>query len=277
MQPESSRGTVAAYGAWSPKEGIVRRTLVPLAAVGLLTVLLWPATGGAAAPGSRRAATAGQDPDAFGRQLYQQSCASCHGPDPAGPSNYATVPSLKDVGGAAAVDWALRSGRMPWRSTTGPAVRGTPAFDLSETRALSIYVGDRVGDRDIPTVDPSQGDLKRGRDLYAQACAACHGMNGAGSSVGGTDVAPSLQGVDALTVGEAMKIGPRTMPVFRGGEYDAAGVNSIAAYTDTLDKNVDNPGGLPIGGKGPVPEGFVAWLIGLGVLVLFARMIGGRN
>jgi len=256
----------------------VRRTLVPLAAVGLLTVLLLPATGGAAAPGSRRAnAATGQDPDAYGHELYLQSCASCHGVNPAGPSNYGTVPSLKDVGGAAAVDWALRSGRMPWRSTKGPVTRGRPAFDQSQIRALSLYVGDQVGDRDLPTVDPSQGNLKQGRDLYSQACAACHGMNGAGSAVGGHDVAPSLQGIDALSVGEAMKIGPGNMPVFQGDGYDAAGVNSIAAYTDTLDKNVDNPGGLPIGGKGPVPEGFVAWLIGLGVLVLFARALGGRN
>jgi ubiquinol-cytochrome c reductase cytochrome c subunit len=102
-------------------------------------------------------------------------------------------------------------------------------------------------------------------------------MNGAGAAVGGHDVAPSLQGIDALSVAEAMKVGPGNMPVFRGGLYDAAGVNSIAAYTDTLEGNTDNPGGLPIGGKGPVPEGFVAWLIGLGALVLFAKVVGGRN
>jgi ubiquinol-cytochrome c reductase cytochrome c subunit len=247
---------------------------VPLTAIGLLTLLFLPATGHGA---SSARSGGGQDAEALGRRLYQQSCASCHGPNPGGPSNYKTVPSLKDVGGAAAVDWALRSGRMPWRSTTGPAVRGKPVFDQSETRALSLYVGDAVGDRDIPTVDPSQGDVRRGRDLYSQSCAACHGMNGAGAAVGGQDVAPSLQGVDALTVGEAMKIGPGNMPVFSGSENDAAAVNSIAAYTDTLDKNLDNPGGFPIGGKGPVPEGFVAWLIGLGLLVLFAKVVGGRS
>jgi ubiquinol-cytochrome c reductase cytochrome c subunit len=74
-----------------------------------------------------------------------------------------------------------------------------------------------------------------------------------------------------------MKIGPGNMPVFGGSEFDAEAVNSIAAYTDTLDQNVDNPGGFPIGGKGPVPEGFVAWLLGLGLLVLFAKAVGGRQ
>jgi ubiquinol-cytochrome c reductase cytochrome c subunit len=247
---------------------------VPLTAIGLLTLVFLPATGHGAS-GVRPSAS--QDTQALGRQLYQQSCASCHGPNPGGPSNYPTVPSLKDVGGAAAVDWALRSGRMPWKSTTGPAVRGKPVFNESETLALALYVGDAVGDRDIPTVDPSQGDVEKGRDLYAQSCAACHGMNGAGAAVGGQDVAPSLQGVDALSVGEAMKIGPGLMPVFGGGDFDAHAVNSIAAYVETLDQNKDNPGGFPIGGKGPVPEGFVAWLLGLGLLVLFARVVGGRN
>jgi quinol---cytochrome-c reductase cytochrome c subunit len=252
----------------------LRRTLVPLTAIGLLTLLFLPATGHGA--GGARAGGS-QDTASLGRELYLQSCASCHGPDPAGPSNYPTVPSLKEVGGAAAVDWALRSGRMPWRSTVGPAVRGEPVFDHSETLALSLYIGDAVGDRDIPTVDPSQGNVKQGRDLYSQSCAACHGMNGAGAAVGGQDVAPSLQGVDALTVAEAMKIGPGNMPVFGGGDFDAAAVNSIAAYVETLDENTDNPGGFPIGGKGPVPEGFVAWLIGLGLLVLFAKVIGGKH
>ena len=38
-----------------------------------------------------------------------------------------------------------------------------------------------------------------------------------------------------------------------------------------------NEGGAPIGGKGPVPEGFVAWVIGLGLLVVASRWIAGRG
>jgi ubiquinol-cytochrome c reductase cytochrome c subunit len=258
----------------------VRRTLVLLGGIGLLALLLTPATGSASSPGrpARMHGQTSQETTAFGRSLYQQGCQSCHGPDPAGPSNYSTVPSLRDAGGAAAVDWVLRTGRMPWRSTVGPAVeRGKPKYDPSEIRALSLYVGEAVGDRDIPSVDPAQGDVRRGRDLYSQACAACHGMNGAGAALGGANIAPSLRDVSALDVAETMKIGPGVMPVFQGGEYNAEGVNSIAAYVEDLKTGADDVGGAPIGGKGPVPEGFVAWVIGLGSLVLVAWWIGEKS
>ena len=257
----------------------MRRTLVLLGGIGLLALLLAPATGSASAPRAARVrAQTAQDTLEFGRDLYQQGCVSCHGRDPNGPSNYATVPSLKDVGGAAAVDWVLRTGRMPWRSTVGPAIeRGKPKYNQSEIRALSLYVGEAVGDSDLPGVDPGQGDVIRGRSLYAQACSACHGMNGAGAALGGANIAPALQGVSSQDVAEAMKIGPGVMPVFEGGDYDAAGVNSIAAYVDSLKTGKDDVGGAPIGGKGPVPEGFVAWVVGLGVLVLIAKRIGGKQ
>jgi hypothetical protein len=36
-------------------------------------------------------------------------------------------------------------------------------------------------------------------------------------------------------------------------------------------------GGFPIGGRGPVAEGFVGWVIGLGLMVFAARLIGTRT
>jgi ubiquinol-cytochrome c reductase cytochrome c subunit len=258
----------------------VRRTAILLGGVALLALLLTPAAGTATQqqPGTSAALLA------RGRELYQQSCASCHGPDPAGQSVYATVPSLKDVGGAAAVDWALRTGRMPWKDTTGPAIAGRPRFGEDDIRALNVYVGRAVGDAQLPNVDAAQGDVVRGRALYGQACAACHGMNGAGAALGGQNIAPSLQDVSPLDVAEAIKIGPGEMPV--GGalpDYDfnnaesTQQVNDIAAYVESLKTRPYNRGGAPIGGKGPVPEGFVAWVIGLGGLILAARWIGGRD
>jgi ubiquinol-cytochrome c reductase cytochrome c subunit len=258
----------------------VRRTAILLGGVALLALLLAPAAGTATQqqPGTSPALLA------RGRELYQQSCASCHGPDPAGQSVYATVPSLKDVGGAAAVDWALRTGRMPWKDTTGPAIKGLPRFGEDDIRALNVYIGRTVGDAQLPNVDVAQGDVVRGRELYGQACAACHGMNGAGAALGGQNIAPSLQDVSPLDVAEAIKIGPGEMPV--GGalpDYDfnsaesTQQVNDIAAYVESLQTRPYNRGGAPIGGKGPVPEGFVAWVIGLGTLILAARWIGGRD
>jgi ubiquinol-cytochrome c reductase cytochrome c subunit len=264
----------------------VRRTAILLGGIALLALLLSPTTG-TATSGVAAQQQPGDSPALFarGRELYQQACASCHGPDPAGRSAYATVPSLQDVGGAAAVDWALRTGRMPWKDTTGPAIeRGRPRFSEEDMRALTVYIGRSVGDVQLPEVDVGRGDVIRGRALYGQACAACHGMNGAGAALGGENIAPSLQDVSPLDVAEAIRIGPGQMPV-GGGLTDytpndaesTQNVNDIAAYVESLKTRPYNRGGAPIGGKGPVPEGFVAWVIGLGVLVLAARLIGGRS
>jgi ubiquinol-cytochrome c reductase cytochrome c subunit len=269
----------------------VRRTAILLGGVAVLALLLTPATGTATTRGVARAAAAQQQPgnieaaEARGRELYQNACASCHGPDPAGPSYYPRVPSLKDVGGAAAVDWAVRTGRMPWKDNKGPAIeRGEPRFNDQDTRALVVYIGKAVGDAQIPDVDPARGNLQRGRELYGQACAACHGMNGAGAALGGENIAVSLQDVEPIDVAEAIKIGPGQMPVGGGlpdYEFGTAqsrqDVDDIARYVESLRTTPYNRGGAPIGGKGPVPEGFVAWVIGLGILVLAARWIAGRG
>src|SRR6266542_2853391 len=226
------------------QEPPVRRTMILFAGIAVLALLLVPATSGASGgAGVRAQATSSSgDLQAQGRGIYLQSCAACHGPDPNGPSEYSSVPSLKDVGGAAAVDWAVRTGRMPFQSTTGPAIaRGKSHFTEQEVHALSAYVGQAVGDTLVPEVNAGKGDVARGQRLYGQACAACHGMSGAGSALGGENIAPTMLGVSALN-------------------------------EERL-----NRGGVPIGGKGPVPEGFVAWVIGLGLLVLVVRWLGTRT
>jgi ubiquinol-cytochrome c reductase cytochrome c subunit len=265
----------------------VRRTMILFAGIAVLALLLVPATSGASGSAGVRPQTAGTGGAdvAEGRQLYALSCASCHGPNPNGPSEYSTVPSLRDVGGAAAVDWAVRTGRMPYSSTKGPAIaRGKPKFNEQQTRALAAYVGQAVGDALIPEVDASKGDVAAGQRLYAQACAACHGMSGAGSALGGENIAPTMLGVSQLDVAEAIKIGPGQMPPGGGipnytptDSQSIQDVNDIAAYVRALNTDNLNRGGAPIGGKGPVPEGFVAWVIGLGLLILVVRWLGARH
>jgi mono/diheme cytochrome c family protein len=65
----------------------VRRTRILLAGVAVLAlVLVLPATSGAGA--GVRAQTGGglTALEQQGRDIYLQSCAACHGPDPNGPS-----------------------------------------------------------------------------------------------------------------------------------------------------------------------------------------------
>jgi ubiquinol-cytochrome c reductase cytochrome c subunit len=52
-------------------------------------------------------------------------------------------------------------------------------------------------------------------------------------------------------------------------------ISDIASYVQYLHHPNDR-GGLALGHLGPIPEGFVAWVVGLGLLLLAARLIGTR-
>jgi ubiquinol-cytochrome c reductase cytochrome c subunit len=272
----------------------LRRLAIILGGLAALALLLAPATGQAAGParqsaqqattttapaGTVTSTTARQlsDLERRGRELYLTQCAACHGTDLNGVAE--NGPSLHNRGGAAAVDFVLRTGRMPLASPSARMKRGPSRFTAEEISALAAYIGNQVGDAEIPdpqvSADPEV--LQQGRVLYTENCSACHGVNGAGAAIGGGFDAPPLWPVAAIDVAEAMKIGPGRMPVFGGGLYPPEDVNAIASYVLTLGEGEADRGGEPIGGRGPVAEGFVAWVIGLGLLVFAARLIGTRT
>ncbi|MER3418888.1 MAG: hypothetical protein C4343_07335, partial [Chloroflexota bacterium] len=205
---------------------------------------------------------------------YTASCAACHGPVGEGTAN---GPSLRGVG-AASVDFMLRTGRMPLPAPGVPMTRGRPAFREDEIQALVAYVTAFGGDGPaIPDVQVSRGDVARGRELFITNCAACHGAGASGDSVGGGFVAPPLLGVDPTILGEAIRTGPGVMPVFNPGQLSPRDVDSIAAYLAYLRSREASPGGFPLAGVGPVAEGYVAWLVGAGLLVLAARWTERRR
>ena len=45
-------------------------------------------------------------------------------------------------------------------------------------------------------------------------------------------------------------------------------------YVNVLQTNVLNAGGLPLRGLGAVAEGLVAWVLGMGVLIVIIRLVG---
>jgi hypothetical protein len=63
------------------------------------------------------------------------------------------------------------------------------------------------------------------------------------------------------------------MPRFDWNEQQ---LGEVAAYVGYLG-HAPSPGGQPLGGYGPVPEGFVAVVIGLGLLVVVCRWIAGTG
>jgi ubiquinol-cytochrome c reductase cytochrome c subunit len=175
------------------------------------------------------------------------------------------------MAGAAGADFYLRTGRMPLGAPGQPPQRGEPHFDDAEIAALVEYVASLGTGPDIPQVTEG-GDLHRGFELYTANCAACHGASGSGNAVGGGAAAANLHQANALDVAEAMVVGPGVMPRF---EFDQRDQDAIVAYVLFL-QSAPTPGGVPLGGFGPVSEGFVAVLIGLGVFVLVARFVGRR-
>lgn len=208
-----------------------------------------------------------------GRRLYQTGCASCHGPDARGT---ARGPNLQGVG-AAAVDFWVSTGRMPLERDTRFAVRKPPSYDREQIDALVAYLTslDPSGP-EIPEIDPAAADLVDGGVLYRANCAACHGAVGIGGALAQARHAPPLGPATPLQVAEAVRIGPGAMPSFGPETFDDEQLSAIVKYVEALDSPED-PGGLGLGHTGPIPEGFVGWLVGLGVVLVAAWWIGDRE
>ena len=207
-----------------------------------------------------------------GPELYATYCASCHGEHGQGS---AVAPSL--IGTPAAyVHFMLDSGRMPAAIPYANEVPRSPRFTEPQMAQITGFVLSFSPQRpasSLPLIMP--GDINRGRRLFAENCAQCHGTAGDGASVGADDVAPSLKAATVFQVAEAVRAGPGVMPRFGRDALSDADVDDVARYVNYVQTHGDvNAGGFSLAHLGPVAEGFVAWFFGLGTLVLFVRAIG---
>ena len=66
------------------------------------------------------------------------------------------------------------------------------------------------------------------------------------------------------------------MPVFSDQTLDTVELNAIVAYAAYL-RDPEDRGGADAGHIGPVSEGAVGWILGLGLMLLFARWIGTKR
>jgi ubiquinol-cytochrome c reductase cytochrome c subunit len=205
-----------------------------------------------------------------GRQLFVVHCSSCHGLDAQGTAN---GPSVVDAG-AASADFYLRTGRMPLNDPHQQPVRHAPAFPPDQIADLVAYVGSLDAGPPIPAVAP--GDISDGQAMYSINCAQCHNVAGAGGALGYGDIVPSLRSASPLDVVEAARIGPAPMPVFGPQTLSDQQVSDIATYVQYLHHPQDR-GGFGLGHLGPIPEGFAGWVVGMGALLLVARLIGTRG
>jgi ubiquinol-cytochrome c reductase cytochrome c subunit len=209
---------------------------------------------------------------AQGGELYATQCASCHGPEGEGvdPGDATSRgPSLQSSGEAAAY-YYLSTGRMPLANSEEQPRRKDRAFDDEEMEALVAYVGSLGEGPDVPDVDIEGADLAAGGEIFRGNCQACHSASGSGGALSYGRAAPRLAPASPTEAAAAVRIGPGQMPVFGRDIVSDEELNDLIAYVQYLDEPSD-PGGLPIGRTGPIPEGFVAWLVGvIGLLVLVA-------
>lgn len=233
---------------------------------------------------------------AAGEELYVTGCASCHGVGGEGVriveggggvgeevigsaagAGELRGPSLQGAGAAGAY-YYLSTGRMPLGDPSDQPARKAPAYTPEEIDALVAYVASLGDGPELPdiSIDDDRVDLAEGGVVFRANCQACHSAFGSGGALSYGRSAPNLHSSDPLEVGAAVRAGPGQMPVFGPEAIDDEALDSVAAYVEFL-RSPPNEGGLQIGRNGPVPEGFVIWLFGIGGLLLVTAWIGGRS
>jgi ubiquinol-cytochrome c reductase cytochrome c subunit len=212
---------------------------------------------------------------AQGKSLFVQSCSSCHGLDAQGTSQ---APSLVGAG-AAAVYFQMSTGRMPAKELGAENDRKPTEFTEQQIYAIAAYVASLGGGPAIPSqadVSTEGANTALGEELFSTNCAQCHGFAGAGGALTYGKNAPALNASTPTQIYTAMLTGPEAMPVFGDGTITPQQKRDIIAYiTETTHE--PNPGGLSLARTGPVTEGLVAWLGGLGFLVLIAMWLTAKR
>ncbi|MDA8400121.1 MAG: c-type cytochrome [Actinomycetota bacterium] len=210
---------------------------------------------------------------AEGRKLFLANCSSCHGAQADGTSR---APNLVGLG-AATIDFWVSTGRMPLEDPTIEAARKPPRFNRAKTLSIVRYVTSLgAGGPPIPKLDLKKANMAQGASLFALNCASCHTITGAGDALANGAYAPTLHLATPTQVGEAIRTGPANMPRFGPGTLSKKEVNDIVAYVTGPIQHPKDPGGIGLGGIGPVAEGFIALLLGVGVMMLLSLWIGDR-
>ncbi len=285
MTPPRPRALTApsrARAAW-------RRLLAPIGlagatALGLLAISVVPPVSAAvraatplraSSSTSSSRSSAGKVSLAVGKTLFDQSCASCHGIEAQGST---LAPSLQDLG-AGTIDLWVSSGWMPLAVPGAQPLRKTDRYTRAETIDIAQYVASLSGYRGfgIPKVGLAGTSVQKGFAIYAEICAACHTITGAGDALSAGITAPSLHSVTKAQVVEAMRTGPGNMPRFGPGILSNQQVKDVVAYVVKEIEHPAHPGGLFLGGVGPVAEGFIGLFAGVGLCILAAFWIGDRT
>ncbi|MGW0839246.1 cytochrome bc1 complex diheme cytochrome c subunit [Streptomyces sp. NPDC002787] len=212
-----------------------------------------------------------------GKKLYAVGCASCHGTGGQGTTD---GPSLVGVG-AAAVDFQVGTGRMPAQQPGAQVPKKPVVYSQAQIDQLAAFVASLGAGPEVPTenaYNPEGADIAEGGELFRTNCAQCHNFTGKGGALSEGKYAPSLEGVDPKHIYEAMQTGPQNMPSFPDTTLSEENKKDIIAYLEAVNSDdTVEPGGLSLGGLGPVSEGLFGWVFGLGSLIAVAVWVAART
>jgi ubiquinol-cytochrome c reductase cytochrome c subunit len=220
-----------------------------------------------------------------GKELYVQSCITCHGTNAQGVQGRG--PSLIGVG-SAAVEFQVNTGRMPLARQEAQALRKPPSLSPEQAADLGAYIQELGGGPQLPSVESLDEEVKKaqadpktlahGGELYRVNCSSCHAFSTGGGALSSGKFAPSLRNSSNHDIYGAMLTGPQNMPVFGNNQLSPDDKAAIIAYLQTLNKNsASDPGGWSLGRYGPVPEGLVIFLVGIAALVFATLWIAGKS
>jgi len=263
----------------TPRPKRARNRLRRRVASGMALLVALGAVGGvytvfAGSSGANDSGTNQQDVEA-GRQLFNTACITCHGANLQGVPGRG--PSLIGVG-SAAVYFQVSTGRMPASAQGGSMPRKTSRFDEQQIDQLGAFVESLGGGPQVPTGDLRVPDsqLAEGGELFRLNCAGCHGATGKGAPLSAGKSAPGLRNASDQQIYTAMLTGPGNMPVFSDNQLTPDQKKAILSYIQTLKASKD-PGGNGLDRIGPVSEGLVVWILGIGALMIVILWIGAKT
>lgn len=176
---------------------------------------------------------------AQGRAAFGDNCAACHGIGGAGSKGY---PNLNDDdwlwgGTLAAIQTTLQHGvRVATDSETRmsqmPAFGRDGLLKRDEINAVANHVRVLAGLAPEP-----KADLAKGRAVFEQNCAACHGPAGKGNQeVGAPNLtdAITLYGTDLATIIETITNSRGGVMPAWGNRLDATTIKALTVYVHSL-------------------------------------------
>ncbi len=229
------------------------------------------------APSAVPTATADADDVKAGKELFLANCASCHGTN--GEGNPPAGPSLVGVG-AAAVNFQVGTGRMPLAApgVQAPA-KGRNHFSEEQTAQLVAFVASLGPGPALPDpefLDLEGANIAEGGAIFRTNCAMCHNSSGSGGALTRGKFAPSLMGVEATHIYEAMLTGPQSMPVFNDYNITPQEKENVIAFLKDVEEGGNSFGGHSLGSLGPAGDALFIWTIGAALMIGLAVWLGRK-